>query len=159
MSAENIISIKIKAEDLEKANAAVKTLAEIFEPHLIALTQQERRQYPKMSDKTEPFVKKSLEYMKTAPQFSPPFIDVNEMEIDFQAITQLLPIYLILERLSSNLDDTILLSGSEAYSAALGYYNSVKQAVKMNVPDAKPIYEDLKKRFERQGPGKAAKSE
>jgi hypothetical protein len=31
--------------------------------------------------------------------------------------------------------------------AALSYFNSVKMAVKMNVPNAKVIYEDLSKRF------------
>jgi len=29
----------------------------------------------------------------------------------------------------------------------LAYYNSVKQAVKMDIPDATPIYDDLKQRF------------
>jgi hypothetical protein len=41
------------------------------------------------------------------------------------------------------------MSGSEAYTAALAYYNSVKQAAKMNVPNAKSIYKDLKQRFEK----------
>ncbi len=47
------------------------------------------------------------------------------------------------------LSDTITLSGSEAYTAALAYYNSVKQAAKANVPNTQPVYEDLRKRFER----------
>jgi hypothetical protein len=34
---------------------------------------------------------------------------------------------------------------------ALSYYNSVKQAAKVNAPEAKAIYEDLRKRFEKQG--------
>jgi len=44
-----------------------------------------------------------------------------------------------------------MLAGSEAYVAALSFYNSVKQAAKLNVPEAKTIYEDLKKRFAGQG--------
>lgn len=159
MSTENIVSIKIKSEDLQKAYQAVKTLSEIFEPHLIALKPLERQQYPKMSDKTEPFVRNALEYMKTAPQFAPPYLNVEEMEIDLNAVVQLLPILQVLDQLYHNLDDTILLSGSEAYSAARGYYNSVKQAVKMNIPGAKPIYEALKKRFEGQGKVKGEKEE
>ena len=35
--------------------------------------------------------------------------------------------------------------------AALAFYNSVKMGTKMNVPAAKQVYEDLKKRFEAQG--------
>ena len=40
-----------------------------------------------------------------------------------------------------------MMAGSEAYIASLSYYNSVKMAAKLNVPGAKPIYDDLKKRF------------
>ena len=42
------------------------------------------------------------------------------------------------------------LSGSEAYVASLAFYNSVKQAAKINIPGAKAISEDLKLRFTRQ---------
>jgi hypothetical protein len=55
------------------------------------------------------------------------------------------------EPLCDNLRDTQMLAGSEAYTAALAYYNSVKQAAKMNVPNAKTIQEELGKRFKGQG--------
>ena len=45
--------------------------------------------------------------------------------------------------------DTISCQRAEAYVVALGNYNSVKQAAKMDVPGAKGIYEDLRKRFEK----------
>ena len=38
----------------------------------------------------------------------------------------------------------------EVWQATLAYYNSIKQAAKMGVPDAKAIYEDLRPRFEAQ---------
>lgn len=50
-----------------------------------------------------------------------------------------------------NLRDTQTLAGNEAYAAALAYYNSVKQAAKMNVPNAKTIQEELGNRFKGQG--------
>ena len=52
-----------------------------------------------------------------------------------------------MEQQNSSLVDTIMLCGSEAYKAALAYYNSVKQGAKMNVTAAASIYSDLKKRF------------
>jgi hypothetical protein len=42
-----------------------------------------------------------------------------------------------------------MVAGSEAYLGALSYYNSVKYATKLNVADAKIIYEDLKQRFQK----------
>jgi hypothetical protein len=43
----------------------------------------------------------------------------------------------------------MLLTGSECYKPSLAYYNSVKQAAKMNILAAKEIYNELKKRFEK----------
>jgi len=40
-----------------------------------------------------------------------------------------------------------MLVGSEAYMAALMYYNSVKMAAKTGQPNASSIYDDLSKRF------------
>lgn len=71
------------------------------------------------------------------------------MKKDFDATTQLLPILRSVEQVESNLSDTAMMAGSEAYVAALSYYNSVKMAAKMNIPGAKPIYDDLRKRFVR----------
>jgi hypothetical protein len=38
-------------------------------------------------------------------------------------------------------------SGSEAYQAALVFYNSVKMAARQDIPGAKAVYEELRKRF------------
>jgi hypothetical protein len=51
------------------------------------------------------------------------------------------------------IDDTMLLSGSEAYIAVLAFYNYLKGAAKMGVPGAKTIFEDLSTRF----PGRTVK--
>ena len=57
--------------------------------------------------------------------------------------------YRDLKQLESNLNDTLMVAGPEAYIGALSYYNSVKYGARLNVADAKVIYEDLRKRFER----------
>jgi hypothetical protein len=51
-------------------------------------------------------------------------------------------------QLVGNLEDTTILSGADAYDVGRAYYKSVQQGVKMNVPNANAIYEDLKSRFE-----------
>lgn len=56
-----------------------------------------------------------------------------------------------MQQLVLNLDDTTTQAGSESYTAALTYYNSVKQAAKLSVPGSKAIYEDLRKRFASNG--------
>ena len=104
-----------------------------------------------MGDGTEPFVGKVLDYAKVNKEFAPAFMDVSELETDFKAVKSLTGIYRSLLQLTQQLDDSILLSGSEAYTASLIYYNSAKLAAKMNVPNAKPIVDDLKQRFAKAG--------
>ncbi len=123
--------------------------AAALQPYLIALTPGERRTIPKMSDKTLPFVEKTLEYCQTAPQFAPPFMDREALAADMKITQRLTPLLRTTIALNNGLDDTVMEAGGESFINALSYYNSVKQAAKINVPGAKSIYDDLKKRFEK----------
>ena len=146
---ENRLSITIPTADLAAAKAALQQVQSILAPYVIALTPEQRKTIPKMSDGTEPFVAKVIEYAADAPQFLPPFVNREEFDKDWQAISGLLPLLRLCTQIEDTLSDTSMMAGSEAYVSALSYYNSVKQAAKVNAPDAKAIYEDLRKRFER----------
>ena len=152
MNKENTVSIKIPANDLAEVIAKLNEINGLLKPYLVALTPEERQQLPKMSDKTRPFVEKTQEYAKSNPEFVPAYLNVPELDIDMKAVHDLTAILQVVQPLCNNLNDTEMMSGSEAYVAALTYYNSVKQAAKLNVPSAKAIHEDLRKRFEGQGP-------
>ena len=67
---------------------------------------------------------------------------------NFKNVSELTQLYRPMEQLTSMLNDTILLSGSESYVSSLQYYASTKEGSKGNAANAKPIYDDLKKRFE-----------
>jgi len=56
----------------------------------------------------------------------------------------------LVKTLKDGLDNTFMKDGTESYTNARGYYNSVKQSTKMNIPGAKSIHYDLSKRFERE---------
>ncbi|MDF9795048.1 hypothetical protein OKW21_000311 [Catalinimonas alkaloidigena] len=127
-------SIQIPQEDQKTLTKKLQEISALLKSYLIALQPAEHQSLPKMSDKTIPFVEKVLEYTKSNPEFTPSYLQVDEMEIDIQAVDDLRRLYREVEQLCKNLDDTMMLSGSEAYAAALAYYNSVKQASKMNVP-------------------------
>jgi len=151
MSTENAISIEIPQADLDAVKTALATIQTTLTPYVLALTPEQRKTIPKMSDGTEPFVGKVMDYATSDPQFAPPYMDVPEMKKDFDAVSALLPLLRTVDQIESNLNDTTMMAGSEAYIAALSYYNSVKMAAKMNIPGAKAIYDDLKKRFENNG--------
>jgi len=104
-----------------------------------------------MKDKTLPFVEKVVEYTVTRPEFIPAFMNVPELVKDKEAFSILNTFLRLVTNIQIELDDTALLTGSEAYRQSLVYYNAVKQAAKMNVPGAKEVYDDLRKRFEHLG--------
>jgi len=111
------------------------------------LNPDERRSLVKMGDKTLSFVTKANEYAGKNPEMMPVFIKKDEFDIDMADATGLLMIQSDLDKLGLLVEDTRMLAGSEALSAALGFYNNVKLAVKQNVPGAEVIYKDLKQRF------------
>jgi hypothetical protein len=150
MSTGNAISIEIPAADLQIVKDALATIQTTI-AYVLALTPEQRKTIPKMSDGMVPFVGKVIDYATSDPQFTPPYMDVPEMKKDFDATTALLPLLRTVDQIEDNLNDTTMLAGSEAYIAALSYYNSVKMAAKMNIPGAKAIYDDLRVRFEGQG--------
>lgn len=86
---ENRVHIQILDEDLTALQDAMVVFNTLLNPILKTLDTQERRALPKMSDGTEPFVSKALEYAKTNPKFLPPFVSVDEMEVDLRAVETL----------------------------------------------------------------------
>jgi phosphoribosyl-ATP pyrophosphohydrolase len=60
---------------------------------------------------------------------------------------------------SETVGDISLLAGSEAYQAALSFYHYVKLLASQDVPRAKAVYEELKKRFPSTGRKKADAAE
>jgi hypothetical protein len=154
MSTGNAISIEIPQADIDAVRAALATIQTTLAPYVLALSPEQRKTIPKMSDGTVPFVSKVMDYVVSDPQFTPPYTDVPEMKKDFDATLALLPLLRTIDQIEDNLNDTTMMAGSEAYVAALSYYNSVKMATKMNIPGAKAIYDDLRVRFEGQGKAK-----
>jgi hypothetical protein len=94
-----------------------------------------------------PFVEKTCDYTQASPQFIPPYLDVQQLQNDLTNFEKLTGLLRLSKQLTSGIDDTAMQAGADGYTKALSYYNSAKQATKMNVPGAKGIHEDLRKRF------------
>jgi hypothetical protein len=144
---DNKINYSITPEAIIEAMTKLNDVTNILKPYLIALSPIERHDLPKMSDGTLPFVQKCLDYCQSNPEYAPSYLDFSGLRDDMKVYTQLMPIFRLAEQLESMLNDTTMEVGAESYVSALSYYNSVKMATSMNVPGAKAIYEDLKKRF------------
>jgi hypothetical protein len=145
---QDSVTIVIPPDVLAQVLDLQTQVKNLLAPYMVALTPDERRGIPKMSDKTVTFVSKTLEYANAYPQFAPAYLDVPGLQIDVKAVDDLTSVEQLVENLSLQLNDSIMISGSEAYVAALTFYGSVKEAARRNVPAAKAIYDDLKVRFE-----------
>ena len=144
------ISINLTPAEISTIKAAIQTIEATLRPHLVALDAKDKQGMPKMGDKSLAFVAKTLDYMKSNPEFTPIFLDAAEIDKDYTGFSVLNEFLRPLAQITDNIEDTAFLCGSDTYRGALNYYDSVKQAAKMNVPNAKAIFDDLKVRFEAQ---------
>ena len=151
MATDNRISLTLGDEDRSEILDAIAVLQSKLAPLLVELQADERKEMPKMGDKTVAFVTKAAEHGQQNPTFVPAYIDLAEFQKDLDAVETLRGLYHPLAQITKMLDDSILLAGSEAYVAALGIYNSLKGAMRANVPGAALAYEDLRVRFPGRG--------
>jgi len=151
----NLHNQNIPADVLAGVVTKLNEVAVTLKPYLLTLTPTQRGDLPKMGDKSAAFVQKAFEFSKTNPEFAPGYLNLADFEIDYTDSQILIPIINTVMQLANGIDDTKLAAGSEAYQAALLYYNGVQRAVEGNVPGAKAIFDELKNRF----PAKVKKQE
>lgn len=148
MSQKNEINVVIPAAELAEINSLVAQLKDAIAPYIVALTTKEIIGIAKMGDKTVAFVDKVRDYTVSNPEFIlKEGMNVEDFNVDVDAVKTLVPLFKSVSQISTDLQDSIMLSGNEALIPALMYYGSVQLNAKSGVPSAKTIYEDLKKRF------------
>jgi hypothetical protein len=157
MSLSNRISFAMPEEDMQAVLAALAVLQQKLVPNLIDLGVDDRRALPKMGAKSVDFVGKALKYARDNPELKPGFVDLDEFERDLSAVDALRALQRPLNKLADMVDDSVVLSGSEAYAAALSFYQATKNAARRGHPGAALIADDLAAQFlGRGGKGAAA---
>ncbi len=144
----------IPDEILAQVVAKLNEVNALINPFAITLTAADRKDMLKMGEKSISFVEKALELSKSNAEFIPSYLNVVDFEIDLKDAKNLLVAENISEQIYNAINDTIMVAGSEAYYAALCYYNSVQLAANMNTQGAKAVNDELKKKF----PGKTKKT-
>ncbi len=149
MTQDNLISFTLTEEQSNSLDSAFNTIDDILLSALVTLKKEDKLALATVKVKNFSFIKDCYRFMKQYPDFVPPYINAAEMGIDIEAFEKLGIIYNKINEIRSALDDSMKLSGSEAYTAALTFYKYIAGAAKANVPGTKPVYEELKKRFAR----------
>ena len=143
---ENKISFVISEEAKANISKAMETIIENL-PGLVNLKAADRRALPKMGDKSFAFVSKAFEYAAQNPKVVPAFLDMAEFEKDTVGTAELKKVLISMHQLVEKLDDTTLLTGSDALASALVFYTALKGAAKAGEPGMKTVYADLQSRY------------
>ena len=151
MSTKNQISVEIPQTVIAEVTEKLQECRTLLAPFLQGLTSAEKETIFKMGDKTVATVQKVKDYTEINPEFAPSYMDKAEFLKDVAVVTHLSPLRNLSNQLASDLGDTMMLAGNEALLAALLYYGTVKEASDKGIATAKPIYDDLSKRFTRKG--------
>lgn len=151
MSTKNQISVEIPLTVIAEVNQKLQDCRTLLAPYLQGLTSEEKETLFKMGDKTVATVQKVKSYMDTNPEFIPNYMDKTEFLKDEAVVTALNPLGNLAKQLTTDIEDTVMLAGSEALTSAMFYYGSTREAASKGVATAKPIYEDLSQRFLRKG--------
>ncbi len=144
---ENQISFELAQDELEIINKATKMLQDVLSSKIVRLNTEARHELAKMGDKTLAFVTKSYEHAQQNPLLVPAYLEVAEMKKDLDAVEKIRQILNPLQQLSQDLEDSMMLAGSEAYIAALSFYHAIKGAAKSKIGGSEHIYNDLSQRF------------
>uniref|UniRef100_UPI00321784E3 hypothetical protein n=1 Tax=uncultured Draconibacterium sp. TaxID=1573823 RepID=UPI00321784E3 len=119
---ENKIDFIIPDEVVTSVQQKLNDINTELKPYLVSLSPDDRREVPKMSDKTQPFVEKALAYTASAPGFAPPYMDTVGLANDMKVHGQLTPLLRDVRILYDNLDDTVMEAGAESYVCSLTYW-------------------------------------
>ncbi|MFN8595174.1 MAG: hypothetical protein U0559_03200 [Anaerolineae bacterium] len=123
--AENRTAATIAETDVAAILQAIDTIKSRL-PFLIDLSPEERQALPKMGDKSQAFVRKALDLVQQDISFMPRSFEVEPMEQDVALFDSLQTVALALNRLTESVNDTLVVAGNEAYTAALVVYKSAK---------------------------------
>jgi hypothetical protein len=145
---QNRLSLDITDAQKTEFNKASSDLANVAKNFNVVIEKEELKALPKISDGRIPFVEKCVEYSLSNPEFLPPFADVPEFQKDLQAFKDIRELARPLRQILDNIENSMMVSGSEAWEAARNYYKSVQHHARLGVPAAQTIYDDLRGLFD-----------
>jgi len=156
MAGENLVSFQFTDEEVAQLDNALSVF-EAAAKKLIEVSQTDRMEIAKMTKKGFQFINKSIDIMNISPDLVPRFVDVENVKTDVALLSQLQRFLLPLQAITRRIEDTMMVTGSEAYLGCLSTYQSIKNAAKGNVASARVHYDELKQFFP--GPSRSTATE
>ena len=150
MSSKNQQLVAIPQEVIDEVTEKLLDCKAKLHPYMQALSGKQRRAMFKMGDKSVPLVNKTKSYMVSNPEHIPYYLDLNDFYRDELIARQLKPLANLSTQLSTDINDTATLAGSNTMHNVSMYYGQVLVAFKKGIDTSRSIYEDLSERFAKQ---------
>lgn len=147
MAIDNLISVTFSAEELQQLDDHLAALESFLSSKCISLTPEQRRDFGRIGNKSENWLRKVMDYFQTQPQMIPSFVDAAETMRDYEARRAIQPRVARMEAIYDMLSDTNVLLGTDLYHSGVAFYRNIKLLSAQNVNGAKAIYEDLSAQF------------
>ena len=124
---QNLVSLSITPEQVAQALAGLAQI-EAALPGLVSLDPDDRRSLSIMGPKSEAFCRQTLRVLAQNPRIVPASLDVPAAQQDLDALEKLRSVQVVMQRLMSRVDDTVIGLGSDVMEAAREGYNHIKVA-------------------------------
>lgn len=147
MAIPNRISAVLPQADIETIDTALTTITGKL-PFLIDLTDAERDALTYLKDKNRQFVNNSFELVNKETGFLPANFSVTEFGKDVALYNSLFTVRQKIASLLTRINDTLAVTGSEAYAGSLAVYDYAT-ANGVSTPGIDPYVDDLSRRFSR----------
>jgi len=136
----------LTSETITQIEAGINSVKDLM-PWLVGLSATDRQKLAVAGRKSTQFIQRAADSVRQNPELAPSFLDAGQLNSRYKLYNDLLAILSPVQLLSRMISDTMMVAGSEAYTDALDYYNTVKRAAKANVPGAQAVADNLKTRF------------
>jgi len=142
----NRVNTIATAAQITAAKTALQTVTTNL-PFLIGLTKDERASLTGINVANKTFTEDAISAGINNPSILPSFLSVANMQNDLTLFSQLDEIIILTKQFLEKLEDTQLLVGSEAYSAALIIYKQFGIAADSGIAGTDTIVAQLGERF------------
>lgn len=126
---QNLISLRFEPARLSVLDEAIAVIRRDT-ADFITLQPEQRRELPKMGDKSEVFVRETIDVLDTNPKIVPESLGLAHAKDDLAALDALRPRLRQLRQLVELMEDTEMALGSDLMSVALEGYALLKVAGK-----------------------------
>ncbi len=147
---KNRIDIAITEEQAASAVAAVAAVATAM-PYLIAMSPEDRKYMVKPGERSEGFIRATLELARENTHLVPSLVDMTKLDRDLALRDKLAPIEVALTLLATKVNHTRRLAAADLYEGCLDLYHEFQRHGQDQGLDA--LIAPLRQRFKRRTPG------